>query len=89
MSECRNFLISGKVQGVFFRDATRKQAEQLGLTGHAINLDDGRVEVLACGDGRALDALADWLKAGSREARVDDVETRTADVPPPARFTTG
>ena len=43
------FLISGKVQGVFFRASTRAEAERLGVQGYAINLPDGRVEVLAVG----------------------------------------
>ena len=46
---CRQFTVSGRVQGVFFRASTRDVATGLGLTGHAINLPDGRVEVLACG----------------------------------------
>ncbi|MCA1779486.1 MAG: acylphosphatase [Xanthomonadaceae bacterium] len=89
MSECRKFWIYGKVQGVFFRDATRQQAERLGLTGHALNLDDGRVEVLACGEVGALDTLGQWLEFGPPQARVQNVETQTAEGPPPAHFTTG
>ena len=86
---CRKFLISGRVQGVFFRDSTRRQAESLGLTGHAINLDDGRVEVLACGDDEALDKLASWLEDGPPRAEVSNVERREAEGPPPDGFSTG
>ena len=43
------FLVGGKVQGVFFRASTREQALRLGLSGRAVNLADGRVEVIACG----------------------------------------
>ncbi len=68
------FLISGKVQGVFFRASTREQALKLGLCGYAINLDDGRVEVVAVGDHAALEALAAWLRQGPPMARVDSVE---------------
>ena len=68
------FLVSGKVQGVFFRASTREQALKLGLSGHAINLDDGRVEVVAEGDGAAVEALATWLRRGPPMARVDRVE---------------
>jgi len=71
------FLVSGKVQGVFFRAGTREQAQRLGLRGHARNLADGRVEVVAVGDGDAIDALADWLRHGPPMARVDGV-VRTA-----------
>lgn len=68
------FIVSGKVQGVFFRASTREQARKLGLSGHAINLDDGRVEVVAQGDVEAVEALAAWLRHGPPMARVDDVE---------------
>lgn len=68
------FLVSGKVQGVFFRVSTREQALRLGLSGHAINRDDGRVEVVVEGDGEAVEALASWLRHGPPMARVDSVE---------------
>ena len=71
---CRRFTVSGKVQGVWFRAATREQAQRLGLRGHAINLADGRVEVLACGDAAALEALERWLWQGPDLARVSAVE---------------
>lgn len=73
MSAAR-FVVSGKVQGVFFRASTRKQALELGLRGYAKNLPDGRVEVLAAGSDAALDALAAWLRQGPPAARVDDLE---------------
>ena len=77
----RRFLVRGRVQGVFFRASTRTQAERLGLRGHALNLPDGRVEVLAVGPGAAVDELADWLRQGPPAARVDaiDVETPEAE----------
>ena len=68
------FLVSGKVQGVFFRASTREQALELGLSGHAINLADGRVEVVAEGSGEAVEALASWLRHGPPMARVDRLE---------------
>ena len=73
MPHARRFTIKGRVQGVWFRDNTRKIAESLGLSGHAINLNDGSVEVLACGDEAAIDQLAEWLRDGPRMARVDQV----------------
>ncbi len=72
--DCARFLVSGRVQGVFFRASTREQALRLGLTGKAVNLDDGRVEVVACGTPEALDALAVWLRRGPPAARVDALE---------------
>ena len=67
------FLVSGRVQGVFFRASTREQALDLGLAGHAKNLADGRVEVLASGTGDALDALEQWLWQGPPAAKVAQV----------------
>lgn len=70
---CRRFVVSGRVQGVWYRASTRQQAEQLGLSGHALNLPDGRVEVVACGSEVAVDALAAWLWRGPELASVTDV----------------
>ena len=67
------FLVSGRVQGVFFRASTRNEAERLGLAGSARNLDDGRVEVIASGPEDALAALERWLWQGPPSARVEDV----------------
>jgi acylphosphatase len=68
------------VQGVFFRASTREQALKLGLRGYAKNLPDGRVEVLAEGDERALDALERWLHVGPPMARIESVERGDAEV---------
>ncbi len=73
--------VSGRVQGVWYRASTRQQAAELGVTGHARNLDDGTVEVFACGDEDALAALVEWLWQGPPAARVDAVELE--DVTPP------
>ena len=67
------FLISGRVQGVFYRASTREQALRLGLSGHARNLADGRVEVVAHGAPEALDALERWLWQGPPAAAVEQV----------------
>jgi acylphosphatase len=68
------------VQGVFFRASTQRQAIQLGLTGHALNLTDGRVEVLAQGSLEAMQQLADWLQVGPPAADVTKVEEMPAEV---------
>jgi acylphosphatase len=73
------FFIGGRVQGVFFRASTREQAMALGVRGYARNLHDGRVEVLAVGDVQAVERLAEWLKHGSPQARVDTIERMEAD----------
>ena len=67
------FIVSGRVQGVLFRARAREQALGLGLTGHAKNLDDGRVEVLASGSSEALDELEQWLWQGPPAAKVEQV----------------
>lgn len=67
------FRVSGVVQGVFFRASTREQALRLGLRGYAKNLADGAVEVLAVGEGDAIDALEQWLHVGPPNARVGAV----------------
>ncbi len=73
------FLVTGRVQGVFFREHTRRRAVKLSLAGHAINLSDGRVEVLVQGDGQAIDAMQDWLWQGSPLSRVTDVSIESVD----------
>lgn len=67
------FFVSGRVQGVAFRAHTRTQALALGVRGHARNLADGRVEVLAVGDAEAVERLAEWLLHGPPSARVEAV----------------
>ena len=89
MSLARLYTIRGRVQGVFFRDSTRRVAESLGITGHAINLSDGDVEVLACGDEASLEQLGEWLKEGPPHARVDDVAERNVEREAPQGFRTG
>ena len=79
MDAAARFLVSGKVQGVWFRASTREQARPLGLRGVARNLDDGRVEVLAAGEAGALDVLEAWLRRGPTQARVDKLERLDVD----------
>ena len=66
--------ISGRVQGVFFRANTWKQARSLGVTGWVRNLPDGKVETVFEGEDRAAEAMLDWLRTGSPPARVDSAE---------------
>jgi acylphosphatase len=73
---CTMAWVHGVVQGVGFRYSTQREALQLGVTGYARNLDDGSVEVLACGETEQVAQLIAWLKAGGpRSARVDRVLT--------------
>jgi acylphosphatase len=89
MSNARRFTIKGRVQGVFFRDSTRRVADSLGITGHAINLSNGDVEVFACGDPAALDKLAIWLKDGPRMAQVTEIDVQEVELVAVAGFRTG
>jgi acylphosphatase len=84
---CRRFLISGKVQGVWFRESTRREAARLGLNGSASNLPDGRVEVVAAGSGEKIDQLSAWLRHGPAMARVNKVVEETIDDPGLSGFT--
>jgi acylphosphatase len=70
---CCRYVVSGRVQGVFFRASTRQQAQELGLTGWVRNAADGSVELLACGDERALKELEAWLWRGPQLAEVSEV----------------
>jgi len=88
-TQCRQYLVSGRVQGVFFRASTERQARALGVTGHALNLPDGRVEVLACGSEQALSELEQWLQHGPPGARVDDLKAQPHPGPAPKSFATG
>ncbi len=74
---CKHCFVSGRVQGVAFRYYTRKQAQQLGILGWARNLADGRVEVLACGESKAVETLCAWLHEGPSLAYVVAVKCQT------------
>jgi acylphosphatase len=74
------------VQGVFYRAATAEKAARLELSGWAKNLADGRVEVVACGDPAALDALCEWLWEGPPAAAVEGVRIEHGATEPPAGF---
>jgi len=76
----RRCLVSGRVQGVFFRARTRDKALSLGLTGSARNLPDGRVEVVVCGPEERVATCCDWLREGPAMARVDAVHCEPAPV---------
>lgn len=86
--ECRLFSVKGRVQGVWFRESTRRQAAALGIRGYAKNMADGSVEVLACGESAALQQLAEWLEVGPPAARVTHVDWAAEDCPPPDAFLT-
>lgn len=76
---CKHCFVSGRVQGVFYRASTGQRARALKVTGYARNLADGRVEVLACGEPQAVDALCDWLWHGPPAAKVSEVVVREVE----------
>lgn len=77
---CRHILVSGKVQGVFYRDSTLQQALNLGLTGYVQNLPDGQVEIEVCGEQPSLEELLRWLWKGPIMAVVEDVQIQDITV---------
>lgn len=80
--------VSGLVQGVCYRASTRHKAIELGLTGYARNLPDGRVEVLACGPRQGLEALEAWLWVGPPAASVSEVTALYTGFEPVEGFST-
>jgi len=66
--------ISGLVQGVFFRAATRRAAAELDLTGWVRNMEDGRVEAVIEGEDESVDQMIAWCRKGPPASRVDDVK---------------
>jgi len=75
MSErCVRAVVSGRVQGVWFRESTRQCAEELGVRGYVRNLPDGRVEAVFAGEASAVAAALDFVREGPPLARVDELE---------------
>lgn len=74
-----HLIVTGRVQGVFFRSATADQARALGLRGFARNCADGSVEIVAEGKRQSLEILLEWARHGPPHARVDEVRPVWAD----------
>lgn len=72
--------ITGRVQGVNYRNATKRQADELSLVGWVRNTEEAAVEVLVGGDGPAVDSLLSWCRSGPRRAEVESVDKREATV---------
>ncbi len=85
----RLYTIRGVVQGVWFRESTRREATRLNVSGYAINLDSGDVEVYAVGYPRELDSLEAWLHEGPPRARVTAVERQDVPIETTDGFITG
>ena len=74
MQQTLSITITGKVQGVYFRQSAKEKALALGLTGQAKNLRDGNVQIIASGTQEQLAAFTDWCKKGPPRAEVAGVE---------------
>jgi acylphosphatase len=70
----RRVVVHGRVQGVFFRDSTRQQAEEAGVAGWVRNREDGTVEAVLEGDDDAVERIVDWVREGPGHADVERVE---------------
>ena len=69
-----HIFVTGRVQGVFFRQSTKVMAIKNNVKGWVRNLDDGRVELVAQGETQDIDNLAHWCKTGPANSRVDEFE---------------
>ena len=76
---CKKCLVGGRVQGVFYRATAARRAQELGIHGHARNLPDGRVEVVACGEAASVNNFVQWLWTGSSASKVTSVEVTDMD----------
>lgn len=74
MKVCKRCIISGRVQGVFYRQGTLEKAQEIGVKGWVRNLNTGQVEALICGEVEQVEMLCNWLHQGPSAAQVDKVD---------------
>ncbi len=82
----RRLRIHGRVQGVWYRESLRQEADALRVTGWVRNCMDGTVEAVVQGDPQAVEAIVAWARRGPRDARVDRVDVGDAGGETFARF---
>ena len=75
----KRVVVHGRVQGVFFRDSTRRRAQAAGVAGWVANRPDGTVEAVLEGDADAVESLVRWLHDGPRGADVERVEVEDGE----------
>ena len=81
---CVHVIISGRVQGVWFRANTKNKAEQLGVTGWVRNTPDGKVEAVFEGEEKLVQEMIDWCQHGPPQAKVNGLEVKK--LPPSDEF---
>ena len=74
-----HMLIHGRVQGVFFRDSMRREAQKLAITGWVRNRSDGTVEAMVQGESANVETITRWARHGPELARVERVDTKTVE----------
>ena len=79
MTVARRVLVQGRVQGVFFRDSARREAQDRGVAGWVTNRDDGSVEAVFEGEAADVDALVAWCREGPPQAEVERVDVHDAE----------
>ena len=83
---CLHVMISGHVQGVFFRRHAYEQAQTFNVTGWIKNLPDGRVEALICGEPESVELMREWIKHGPPAAKVTNVVVEEVPFEPHPKF---
>jgi acylphosphatase len=82
----RRLRIRGRVQGVWYRESMREEAERLGIGGWVRNRPDGTVEAVVEGDAAAVEAITDWARRGPRAAEVSGVDVAEETATGATRF---
>jgi len=75
-----HLLVTGKVQGVFFRQALKVVAKKNNVLGWVRNLKDGRVEAILEGDNKSINSVIEWTRIGPANSRVDDIEVSNEEL---------
>jgi acylphosphatase len=73
MQKTISIIVSGKVQGVYYRQSTKEKATELNITGEVRNLPDDTVEIIATGTDEQIEKLVNWCRTGPPKAKVTDV----------------
>jgi len=89
MQQCVKAWVYGRVQGVGYRLFCKRRAKDIGVEGYALNLPDGRVEVLVCGEEELIEKMIDSLHQGPAFAQVLGVDVESCEKPEISGFMTG